>query len=126
MTMNTFKAGTVVQLKSGGPKMVVIRQIPLHDDGNPNEMSCSWFDSAQTLTHCVFPTAALVEDDLESPLMNEIVATYQHIATNALEKVRDILPQDYSAHSCIEQLEAVLNVLIKEHEELLKLKASLR
>ena len=51
--MSQWKTGAVVQLKSGGPRMTVVR----HTEGG--DPVCSWFKGGEPATG-VFPDDALV------------------------------------------------------------------
>lgn len=50
---NSFSAGDVVQLKSGGPRMTILW---IDDNGNA---TCSWFDKSGKALEQVFPLASL-------------------------------------------------------------------
>ncbi|MBI1837230.1 MAG: DUF2158 domain-containing protein [Flavobacteriia bacterium] len=41
MENKTFKPGDIVELKSGSPKMTVVKTIII---GEPNYIDCSWFN----------------------------------------------------------------------------------
>lgn len=52
--MASFQSGSLVQLKSGGPEMTVLRETPTGD------LMCSWFPSyTEAPLSAVFPAAAL-------------------------------------------------------------------
>jgi uncharacterized protein YodC (DUF2158 family) len=59
MAKAQFKAGDVVQLKSGGPKMTVNGP----STGNQQVINCSWFDKDEKLAHGDFITETLVKVD---------------------------------------------------------------
>jgi uncharacterized protein YodC (DUF2158 family) len=55
MSLEQFKVGDVVQLKSGGPRMTIMR---VEDGGY---YFCKWFDNKGAIGQGEFPGAALIE-----------------------------------------------------------------
>ena len=60
--MSDFKVGDVVQLKSGGPRMVIQRMYP---DSTPPDTKCKWFDAKRAAKEEDFALESLIhiEDD---------------------------------------------------------------
>ena len=60
--MSEIKKGMVVRLKSGGPKMSVVRVSDCSEDGAPELGAvCSWFDDKNKHTEKLFDAAILEE-----------------------------------------------------------------
>lgn len=57
---NAFKAGDVVQLKSGGPRMTVVEY---RSAGSGTEVLCQWFSEKQEVQAYTFPEALLASSD---------------------------------------------------------------
>ncbi len=55
---DTFSAGDVVRLKSGGPAMTVEQIDPDGDGAGTPYVQCAWFDNTEKKTG-VFPAAAV-------------------------------------------------------------------
>ena len=68
MSKQTFKAGDVVRLKSGGPKMTILW---IEDEYGVMTASCQWFDSKNELKDAKFRPSSLehYEADTSSTFM---------------------------------------------------------
>ncbi|NHZ62627.1 MULTISPECIES: DUF2158 domain-containing protein [Massilia] len=65
--MSEIKKGMVVRLKSGGPKMSVVRISDYSEDGGPEEGAvCSWFDEKNKHEEKLFD-ATILEEVIERP-----------------------------------------------------------
>ena len=60
MPEQEFKAGNVVRLKSGGPKMTVV-DYGKYRYGDDMSYKCKWFDEKHKLTESTF-----IEEELEA------------------------------------------------------------
>ena len=55
----TFDVGDVVRLKSGGPKMTIVREIAADRHRPEPNYTCEWFAKNETAKSGIFPGSAL-------------------------------------------------------------------
>ena len=64
MSDTEFKAGDVVKLKSGSPKMTIEKFVwnPLKNEYYPDKVECAWFEKDK-LKRDIFQTSALTHEE---------------------------------------------------------------
>ena len=54
-----FNIGDVVRLKSGGPKMTIVREVPADQYRSEPHYACEWFAKNETAKSAMFPASVL-------------------------------------------------------------------
>jgi uncharacterized protein YodC (DUF2158 family) len=67
MADQRFKAGDVVRLKSGGPKMTVIRYGKFNNNQHET-LECQWFDAQNVLKYATFEECVLQPEETAGPV----------------------------------------------------------